>query len=96
MYHTRRIMAVETHASNNIYANSGGQDVENNVTTAEREGLLIPTQDDNGYQVREEPYGTKRPVRVILMGAGASTLNFLKKSSRAATERGDRRVRKES
>lgn len=32
------------------------------------------------YTVKEQPLGTKRPVKVILMGAGASALNFLKQA----------------
>lgn len=64
----------------NIYASNGVHDIEQNVPTAERDGLLIPETDAEGYRVREEPYGTKRKIRVVLMGAGASTLNFLKKA----------------
>lgn len=48
--------------------------------TAERDGLHIPEVDSFGYRIREEPFGTKRKVRVVLMGAGASTVNFLKKA----------------
>lgn len=54
--------------------------LERNNPTAERDGHLIPEVDDTGYRIREQPYGTKREVKVILMGAGASTLNFLKKA----------------
>jgi hypothetical protein len=48
--------------------------------TAERDGLHIPEVDASGYRIREEPFGTRRKIRVILMGAGASTVNFLKKA----------------
>ena len=48
--------------------------------TAERDGLHIPEVDTSGYRVREEPFGTRRKIRVVLMGAGASTVNFLKKA----------------
>ncbi|KAI6915165.1 steroid monooxygenase [Hortaea werneckii] len=65
---------------NNIYANGHAHDIENNNPTAERDGLLIPESDTSGYKIREVPYGTKRPIRVVLMGAGASTANFLKKA----------------
>lgn len=69
-----------TDQSKNVYANNHVGDLEHNHPTAERDGLLVPEADSTGYQIREEPYGTKRPVRVVLMGAGASTLNFLKKA----------------
>ena len=64
----------------NIIASTAVDDVAQNSPTAERDGYLIPDRDETGYKVREQPYGTKREVKVILMGAGASTLNFLKKA----------------
>lgn len=74
-------MVIKQDASpNNIYANGCAHDIENNNPTAERDGLLIPESDTSGYRIRETPYGTKRPIRVVLMGAGASTANFLKKA----------------
>ncbi|KAK5136660.1 hypothetical protein LTR08_002313 [Meristemomyces frigidus] len=63
-----------------IYADADVHDTDENSPTAERDGAFIPETDASGYRIREEPYGTKRPVRVVLMGAGASTLNFLKKA----------------
>ncbi|KAK0308744.1 hypothetical protein LTR82_015434 [Friedmanniomyces endolithicus] len=66
--------------TNNIYSDPNVTDIENNNVTAERDGAFIPKTDATGYRIREESYGTKRPVRVVLMGAGASTLNFLKKA----------------
>jgi hypothetical protein len=48
--------------------------------TAERDGLHIPEVDSTGYRIREEAFGTRRKLRVVLMGAGASTVNFLKKA----------------
>lgn len=48
--------------------------------TEERDGLHIPQVDSTGYRIREEPFGTRRKLRVVLMGAGASTVNFLKKT----------------
>lgn len=66
--------------SNNIYANNDADDIRQNHSTAERDGHLVPERDETGYQIREQPYGTKRKVKVILMGAGASTLNFLKQA----------------
>ncbi|KAK3676970.1 hypothetical protein LTR78_003175 [Recurvomyces mirabilis] len=67
-------------ASDSIYANPNVTDIEDNDITAERDGAYVPEVDESGYRIREEPYGTKRHVRVVLMGAGASTLNFLKKA----------------
>ncbi|KAK0345378.1 hypothetical protein LTR91_016064 [Friedmanniomyces endolithicus] len=66
--------------TSNIYSDPNVNDIENNNVTAERDGAFIPKTDATGYRIREESYGTKRPVRVVLMGAGASTLNFLKKA----------------
>ncbi|KAM3416544.1 putative sterigmatocystin biosynthesis monooxygenase stcW [Cercospora zeina] len=65
---------------NSIYANPHVDDIARNNPTAERDGFLIPETDETGYRIREQPYGTKREVKVILMGAGASTLDFLKKA----------------
>ena len=45
-----------------------------------QDGSPPPETDEYGYRIHEEPYGTKRKIKVILMGAGASTLNFLKKA----------------
>jgi len=45
-----------------------------------QDGQPPPETDEYGYRIREEPYGTKRRLKVIVMGAGASTLNFLKKA----------------
>ncbi|KAK4561381.1 hypothetical protein LTR86_004698 [Recurvomyces mirabilis] len=67
-------------ASDSIYANPNVTDIEESAITAERDGAYVPEVDEFGYRIREEPYGTKRHVRVVLMGAGASTLNFLKKA----------------
>jgi hypothetical protein len=50
------------------------------LNIAERDGLRIPEVDASGYRIREEPFGTRRKLRVVLMGAGASTVNFLKKT----------------
>lgn len=69
----------DTHGPN-IYANDKTNDIASNTPTAERDGASIPTHDSTGYSIREQPYGTLRPIRVIVMGAGASTLNFLKKA----------------
>ena len=73
-------MGVKHDGPENIYARDDVRDIENNHPTAERDGRLIPEEDETGYRIREQPYGTKRNVRVVLMGAGASTVNFLKKA----------------
>lgn len=52
----------------------------------ERDGHYIPEADEHGYRIKEQPFGTKRRVRVILMGAGASTVNFLKKAEDEMTD----------
>lgn len=44
-----------------------------------------PEADQHGYRVSEEPLGTKKHIKVILMGAGASALNFLKKAEEEMT-----------
>jgi hypothetical protein len=41
---------------------------------------LPPETDQYGYRIKEQPMGTKRKVKVIIMGAGASSLNFFKKA----------------
>ena len=63
-----------------IVADRNVDDIERNHPTAERDGYHIPEEDETGYRIREQPYGTKRKVRVVLMGAAASTANFLKKA----------------
>ncbi len=65
---------------NNIIIDGHGNQISREDPLAERDGWLIPEQDEHGYRIREEPFGTKRKVRVVLMGAAASTVNFLKKA----------------
>ncbi len=64
----------------NVFTRDDGTQVDRETIVADRDGMLIPEEDEHGYRIREEPYGTKRKVRVVLMGAAASTLNFLKKA----------------
>lgn len=33
---------------------------------------------ERGYQINEEPMGTKHPMKIVILGAGASGINFLK------------------
>lgn len=72
-------MKTDPDAPQTLYARPGN-DADRNLPTAERDGLFVPETDEHGYKILEQPYGTKKHVRVILMGAGASTLNFLKKA----------------
>lgn len=73
-------MVIKHDDPKSIYANPDVPDISENNPTDERDGLVIPETDETGYRIREEPYGTKRKMRVVLMGAGASTVNFLKKA----------------
>lgn len=56
------------------------------VDTADRDGLHIPKEDEFGYSILEQPAGTKRKVRIIIQGAGASALNFFKQAEDRLTE----------
>lgn len=47
---------------------------------AERDGMHVPEVDEFGYRIKEQPFGTKRRLRIVLMGAAASTVCFLKKA----------------
>lgn len=75
-------MTVDSTTSNgtgNIYAQYGTA-ADENQPVVDYDGPAAPETDATGYRIREEPYGTKRHVRVVLMGAGASSLNFFKKA----------------
>ena len=65
--------------SRGSYANYGNA-ADANHPTAERDGAFVPKRDEHGYSIREQPMGTKKKIRVVLMGAGASSLNFFKKA----------------
>ncbi|KAJ4290394.1 hypothetical protein N0V90_010610 [Kalmusia sp. IMI 367209] len=45
-----------------------------------------PSTDQHGYRIHEQPMGTKKKIKVILMGAGASSLNFFKKAEEEMTD----------
>ncbi|GAB7356964.1 hypothetical protein MBLNU459_g7804t1 [Dothideomycetes sp. NU459] len=72
-------MAIKEDGGNNLYA-APGNDADRNIPLADRDDAFVPETDDAGYRIAEQPMGTKRTIKVILMGAGASTLNFLKKA----------------
>lgn len=65
--------------STNLYATSGTA-TDRNEIQVDYDGAPAPETDSMGYNIREQPYGTKRRIRVLLMGAGASSLNFFKKA----------------
>lgn len=44
-----------------------------------------PESDQHGYRIPELPLGTTKKIKIILMGAGASALNFLKKAKEELT-----------
>lgn len=73
-------MVIQQDGPNPQSAATRNHEVEHNPQTAERDGFHIPETDDRGYRIREEPFGTRRKIRVIVMGAAASTVNFLKKA----------------
>jgi cation diffusion facilitator CzcD-associated flavoprotein CzcO len=58
--------------------NGSGPDGDHSVV--DYDGPAAPETDETGYRIREQPYGTKRKMRIVLMGAGASSLNFFKKA----------------
>lgn len=72
-------MVIKDNGPPSLYATPGNA-ADRNVPSAERDGAFVPVADEHGYKIVEQPMGTKRSIRVILMGAGASTLNFLKKA----------------
>lgn len=69
------------HDSQDSTSTAARNDINDTIpSTAERDGYHIPKADSAGYRIREEPFGARRKLRVVLMGAGASTVNFLKKA----------------
>ncbi|KAF2184065.1 FAD/NAD(P)-binding domain-containing protein [Zopfia rhizophila CBS 207.26] len=62
--------------SKSLYA-APGNAVDENIRIRDQPA---PETDQYGYRIREQPMGTKRRIKVILMGAGASSLNFFKKA----------------
>ncbi|KAA8624375.1 cyclohexanone monooxygenase [Pyrenophora tritici-repentis] len=69
-------MGVQSDPPKSLYA-APGNDADENMQVRDQ---LPPKTDEHGYQINEQPMGTKRRVKVILMGAGASSLNFFKKA----------------
>ncbi|KAI4672019.1 hypothetical protein J4E85_000214 [Alternaria conjuncta] len=69
-------MGIQSDPPSSLYA-AAGTAADDNVKVRDQ---LPPQTDQHGYRINEQPMGTKRKVKVVLMGAGASTLNFLKKA----------------
>ncbi|KAI4683343.1 uncharacterized protein J4E88_004518 [Alternaria novae-zelandiae] len=69
-------MGIQSDPPTSLYA-AAGTAADDNVKVRDQ---LPPETDQHGYRINEQPMGTKRKVKVVLMGAGASTLNFLKKA----------------
>ena len=63
----------------NMYA-APGTAADENEPISGYDWPPAPETDEHGYRIREEPMGTKRKLKVVLMGAGASSLNFFKKT----------------
>lgn len=71
-------MAIDPRLANGTPANGVQQALDPEVD--DYTGPPPPEADEHGYRILEQPMGTKRKVKVILMGAGASSLNFFKKA----------------
>ncbi|EAT91512.1 hypothetical protein HBH56_006880 [Parastagonospora nodorum] len=69
-------MGIQSDPPKSVYATQGTATDE----TTQIRDELPPETDQHGYRIKEQPMGTKRKVKVILMGAGASSLNFFKKA----------------
>ncbi|CAN9330291.1 unnamed protein product [Alternaria alternata] len=69
-------MGIQSDPPKSLYA-APGNAADENIKVRDQ---LPPETDQNGYRINEQPMGTKRKVKVILMGAGASSLNFFKKA----------------
>ncbi|KAL1656118.1 hypothetical protein SLS61_001190 [Didymella pomorum] len=65
-----------------LYA-TRGNNADENIKVRDQ---LAPETDQYGYKIKEQPMGTKRKNKVILMGAGASSLNFFKKAEEEMEE----------
>jgi cation diffusion facilitator CzcD-associated flavoprotein CzcO len=73
---SRRISMGMQSEPKSLYA-APGNAADENVPIRDQ---LPPETDEHGYRIKEQPMGTKRKVKVILMGAGASSINFFKKA----------------
>jgi len=74
-------MVIHSDPPTNLYVSKGSKADENvPLGDPNYDGYAAPETDEHGYRILEQPMGTKRNVKVILMGAGASSLNFFKKA----------------
>ncbi|KAF4311955.1 Flavin-containing monooxygenase-like protein [Botryosphaeria dothidea] len=71
-------MAIDSNIADGAGAN--GTTRASEVEEDDYIGPPPPEADEYGYRILEQPMGTKRRVKVVLMGAGASSLNFFKKA----------------
>ncbi|RAR03872.1 FAD/NAD(P)-binding domain-containing protein [Stemphylium lycopersici] len=69
-------MTIQSDPPKSLYAAPGNAADENTNVRDQPP----PEADQHGYRIKEQPMGTKTKVKVILMGAGASSLNFFKKA----------------
>ncbi|KAL1646589.1 hypothetical protein SLS58_003175 [Diplodia intermedia] len=70
-------MAIDSGTTSGVGTNGAHEQLQFNDDYA---GQPPPEADEHGYRILEQPMGAKRRVKVILMGAGASSLNFFKKA----------------
>ncbi|KAF2196341.1 FAD/NAD(P)-binding domain-containing protein [Delitschia confertaspora ATCC 74209] len=68
-------MVIQSNSSS-LYANIDDA-AEENVKLSDQPAL---DKDQFGYSIRERPMGTKKMIKVMLMGAGAAALNFFKQA----------------
>ncbi len=71
------------HSSIDVAGNSSAprneSDTSNTPSTyTERDECYAHAINSRGYQILEEPLGTKRRIKVIVLGAGASGIDFFK------------------
>lgn len=59
---------------------------DRNEDVCDHDGAPAPEQDERGYKIHEHPMGQKRRIKVIIMGAGASALNFFKMAEDEMTD----------
>ncbi|KKY19679.1 putative cyclohexanone monooxygenase [Diplodia seriata] len=70
-------MAIDSGTTSGVGTNGAHEQLQFDDDYA---GQPPPEADEHGYRILEQPMGAKRRVKVILMGAGASSLNFFKKA----------------
>ncbi|OAG37868.1 hypothetical protein AYO21_07974 [Fonsecaea monophora] len=71
-------MAPDIGSLNGSAVLNGGHSLTNETSKFRPELYGWPTQNERGYRILEQPFNTKRPIRVIHIGAGASGICFAK------------------